>query len=170
MMGGSQTAIYVGQCRKLAVIRPHGRCTALVCTGLRQYLQQMIRPGVEDVYFDLSDAEWLDSTFIGLLISYVQRKSDPQVPAIHLVRPSKAVLDNLGSMYVLPLFDVCDAPPEEPTGWTRLPDPAASAEQLADVVVSAHESLIDADERNEAAFGGVVKTFRSEMDRQRTDS
>ena len=49
----------------------------------------------------------------------------------------------------------------DPGEWHELKPADLESDCLAGIVIKAHEALIDADERNEAAFGRVVEGFRA---------
>jgi hypothetical protein len=127
------------------------------------------KPEVTDIYFDLTDAGGVDSTFTGLLLSLATCRNDPARPAVHLLRPSPAVITALNRMYVLSLFDVCQSAPEAPADWQDLMPEKPLPEKTADVVIEAHEKLIDADPRNESAFRPVVEGFRAERERSKSE-
>lgn len=168
MAGGTHIPIFACHEGGRLILRPSGACTVSVCGGLKGYLSGCKKPEITDVYFDLSDAAGLDSTFIGLLLAMATRNSDPAAPALHLVAPSAQATEALQRMYVMPLFHVQPTPPETCSTWVSLALEKAGPAQTADVVVQAHESLIEADLRNAPSCQPVVEGFRLEKNQKRT--
>jgi hypothetical protein len=138
-----------------------GSCTLAIAGLVQDGLKQYRRPEATDLYFDLSRADAIDSTFTGLLLSLVTSKADASVPAIHLLAPSPPVIKALQGMHVLPLFDVGSSISDPPAQWQELTGEGPGREQLTDLVIDAHQHLIDADPRNAEAFGRVVDGLRA---------
>lgn len=106
----------------------------------------------------------LESTFAGLLLSLARQRGTGAVAAVHLVKPSNVAVSSLRSMNVLSFFDVLDSSDGLPDAWVPLAADAASPDDLADLIIRAHETLIAADARNEAAFAPVVRGFSAARD------
>jgi anti-anti-sigma regulatory factor len=149
------------------VIRPMGSCTMAIAGLVQSRVKRCRRPQTTDLYFDLSQADAIDSTFTGLLLSLVTSKADADVPNVHLLAPSASVMDALGRMHVLVLFDVCSSMANPPTEWQELTADPAGPDELTDLVIDAHQQLIDADPRNVKPFGRVVEGLREQRARQR---
>lgn len=141
--------------------KPQGRCSALLGNAIRQYFRRLPADSGRDVYFDLSAADMLESTFAGLLLSLVRQKGTGAVAGVHLVRPSSEAVSSLRSMNVLGFFDVLESSDGIPDAWVSLAADAANPDDLADLIVRAHEALVAADPRNEAVFGAVVRGFKA---------
>jgi hypothetical protein len=167
--GGTQIPISACHEAGRLLLRLEGACTVAICGGLKSYLAHLRKPDTTDIYFDLSESAGLDSTFIGFLVSMATRKADPSSPAVHLVAPSPTALDALRRMYVLSLFDVCPNSPQTSSTWTILSMEKPRADRTVDVVVEAHEKLIEADARNAPIFKPVVEGFRAEKGRKQTE-
>ncbi len=159
MAGGTHIPVWTGRVGATLVVRPEGACTVAICETLEAGLKRLVDASIQQVCFDLSGAEWLDSTFTGFLVGLATRgrRGGPQ---IHLLRPSERVRKCLQDMHVLKLFRIEDALEAQPAGWEQLPQIEADAPGTARRVVDTHEELIRADERNEAVFAPVVKLFR----------
>ncbi|HEY3242290.1 MAG TPA: hypothetical protein VGM03_02975 [Phycisphaerae bacterium] len=119
-------------------------------------------PVTTDIYFDLSEAAGIDSTFTGLLVSIAIRRKEANLPAVHLLSPSRSVREALSSMHVLALLHTCTQAPAGPIEWQDLPHTPEAPEPMRELIVDAHESLIQADPRNAAEFGPVVAGLRQQ--------
>ena len=167
MSGETEIAVSQPPDEGFVVVKLTGRCCAATCPSLQRYVEQLAPPSVTDVYFDLSGADSIDSTFTGLLVSRVRKSPEKPRPRAHLVSPSPRICQALELMHVLQLFDVVDSPPQRTTQWRELHRISAGPEDMADLVIRMHESLIAADRRNKPVFGPVVDTFRAEREGRR---
>lgn len=145
------------------VIQPVGACRAGVCPSLRAYLDWAQPPAIREVYFDLSETEFVDSTFIGLLLSTVRPPSGGDRP-MHLVGPSGEICKLLHLMHLESVFHIIDALPPAEGAWQTLSTQCEDTDALADLIIDAHQALIDADARNEPAFRRVVDGFRAKRE------
>ena len=166
MTDGVQILVAVCDRPRTVAVKPLGRCRIGVCDVFQRFVRRFHTPDTTDIFFDLSGAESIDSTFAGILVALATKKRHPETPDVHLVHPSPSVTNTLTTMHVLPLFDICEAMPDSPTQWTALHAEPLRPDQVPDLVIDAHQALIDADERNEAEFGPVVDVFRAEQQRQ----
>jgi hypothetical protein len=166
MSGANRVCVEAGRLEATVVIRPLGTCTVAICGPILNYLKTLHTSDTADIYFDLSRSNGIDSTFAGFLVALVTAESDRPIPAIHLLAPSKAVVKALERMYLLPLFDVVSTVAEPPTAWEELADAPVTGEGLTDLVIQAHQELINADKRNAPAFRTLVATLRAHQKRK----
>ena len=163
----SQILVAASEDRTTVVLKPTGRCTMGICETLHAYLRQLPSLDKADLYVDLSEADFIDSTFTGFLLSLARKKRDSKAPAFHLLRPSEQVLRTLGTMGVRSMFNIRQSIANEPTKWRALtanrPDPT----RAADLVIDAHQELVDADACDAEEFARVVKVFRAAQKRER---
>ncbi|MCB9851925.1 MAG: STAS domain-containing protein [Phycisphaerales bacterium] len=150
--------------QKTLLIRCGGRCTMGVCPAIRATISDRSTNPLEHIYIDLSGTESIDSTFTGFLLALRRGKATPDAPALHLVAPAPNVLRSLELMQVRRLMDIVDAMPAEDVEWTALAAEPLDAAQSGELVIDAHEELIEADERNRAKFGHVVELFRKDLE------
>jgi hypothetical protein len=166
MAGAKQVRVEAGRSGAAVVIRPLGPCTVAICGTVLSYLKRISIAETTDIYFDLSQADGIDSTFTGFLVALVTTEADSPVPAIHLLAPSQPVVTALERMYVFALFKVASAIPQPPTEWQELTAEPVSSEGLTDLVIQAHQELINADKRNAPTFRTLVATLRASQERK----
>jgi anti-anti-sigma regulatory factor len=169
MASVTKVRVEAGWSGSALVIKPLGPCTVAICGDVLNYLKRLSAAEVTDIYFDLSEAGAIDSTFAGFLVALATSGTDAPVPAAHLLAPSEPVVQALERMYVLGLFDVCPAMPQPPTEWQELPAEPLSSEKLTDLVIEAHQELINADRRNAPAFRTLVATLQASKKRKPAD-
>lgn len=151
---------------KCLFIRCEGRCTMGICPTLKTAIADCTKRPYEHVYLDLSDTEFIDSTFTGFLLALRPGRSNPNAPQVHLVAPSPNVMRTLETMQVLRVLDTVDALPIGDFAWKPLTSQPLDPAKAGEIIIDAHEKLIEADERNREKFGRVVETFREDHQRR----
>jgi len=163
---GPANQLYLADDGHRIVLRPEGRCTAILADAIHRYLEQSEIGAGHDVYFDLSGASFVESTFAGLLVKLARRHASPATDRpVHLLAPSPPAMTALNQMGLARFFDICDALPQQPPAWAALPVEGSDPQALADLIVEAHESLIAANPDNQAAFDGVIRCFKAAKDK-----
>lgn len=170
MSDACEISVYVVRETGAVVVRAAGSCRATVCPSLKAYFEWMRKPVVQDVFIDLSATEYVDSTFIGFLVSSSQECKHDGRPALHLAAPSPEVRKALEQMHLTGRFDVVDELPTLAGSVVELPRVNASNVEMADLIVKSHEALIDADPRNEEEFRRVIDGFRAIRDKSKPDA
>lgn len=164
MPGETRILVAVADTPRAVFVKPVGPCKMGICPALREFVETEIAASSAHLYFDLSDAESVDSTFTGFLLSLARQAGGPQGGGVHLFRPSDKVREALATMHVLRFFDVRAEELRPPGKWRTLAASPGTVERAADEVIEAHERLIEADDRNAETFEGVVNTFRTERE------
>lgn len=162
MAGGTAVPVFAARVDSCVCIRPEGPVTVAVCPTLSAALCRWRDEGVSRFHFDLSQAEWIDSTFTGLLVSLVTRENRGRID-VRIVSPAPGALQALEDMHVSDLFAHDAQLPAGELRWFELEAVAADATHCVRQVVCAHEHLIEADARNEAVFSPVVKLLRTRL-------
>jgi len=155
---------YVAADAERIVLRPEGRCTAVLADAIGRYLQWLPDGTGRELYFDMASVDMIESTFAGLLLAITLKQERGSGLSIQLLRPSEPVVAALRNMNVLRFFRVCDTLLRPPDASIAVPVEEADPKQLAELIVRAHEGLIAADSRNAATFGGVVRCFKGTGD------
>lgn len=117
----------------------------------------------DDIVVDLSEAESIDSTGLGLLakIANLLRRRDGRKPL--LFSPRGDINTVLGSICLDEAFVVCDSAPAAAPAAIPPTDPSEA--QLAQTVLEAHRLLSDMNENNRAMFRDVVDALQRGLDR-----
>ena len=115
------------------VFRPDGRCSALLGHAILRFIRSGDIGPEDDVYFDLSAADALESTFAGMLVNLARQGQKRGRPFVHLVTPSQLVIDALQQLGVIKYFDVCSSLPVSLETWNSLPIEQGNPDDLADL-------------------------------------
>ena len=151
--------IEAARCGACAWVRVTGPATFKMAPALLALVDVLFEEAVEEIHIDLSSCKWLDSTFSGSLVSIVSRRPPRGTPQLILNRPSDQCLESLRRMNLDRLFCVDLAPPPDAARWQALAAEGVPNEELANVVIRAHEELAIIDPANEQ-FKRVAQTFR----------
>ncbi len=154
------TRIQYGRQDNVLVIKMEGPCTAMQAARVQRLLHECLSKDTSDIYFDLSQTSYMDSSFAGELLGLALRNREADGPRICLQSMPPAVNDALQKMHVLHFFQLCDATPVVIQDWQEVAALRTEFDELADLVINAHEKLIEVDPRNADAFGRVVEGLR----------
>ncbi len=143
---------------KTCVVRFTGVITWQVAPTLREITRLAKTEGAERLQVDLSECEAMDSTVLGLLFQL----SNEAV----LHQPGSRVISQLHDMGVLERFAISHAPAET-TDREILIAPNETREACSELILSAHQALMEASESNQLRFKDVVSSLEQ---KQRADS
>ncbi len=147
-------------------MRATGHVTALVCPPLKAAVFERLdaEPPVEAMYLDLSACEYMDSTFLGLIVGAQKRyaraspSGKPGARTIVLLGVNEACKGLLRTIGVLGMVELSDSGPPFPPDLARLAgDSRASARFLLD----AHEDLAGLSQDNRARFAALNAVLKS---------
>jgi len=143
-------------------IRAQGHVTASICPELKAkaFARLDASPPPSAVYMDLGPCEYMDSTFLGLIVGINKRfrlKSPSPVVLLHVNDTCRGLLKTIG---VLKLVELSDENVAFPPIMDRLgPGPRATAEFLLD----AHEELSELSPENRKRFSTLTDTLKSAL-------
>ncbi len=119
----------------------------------------------QDVFIDLTETQSIDSTNLGLLarIARLLRRQCGHVPTLFSSQDSiNQLLRCMGfdEAFVL-LFDSADEP--APERFEHVPTEKKDRQQMASMMLEAHKTLMELNERNQAVFKNVVDMLSEEL-------
>jgi anti-anti-sigma factor len=165
-----EEAVYYKSEDTTIFIKATGHVTALVCPQLKAevFARLEAEPTVERIYLELSGCEYMDSTFLGLIVGTQKRfaklrRGSGGQKALVLLNTNEACIGLLRTIGVLGLVELSDAQIPFPSEIPRLAsDTRASARFLLD----AHEELVDLSDENRKRFSALTSVLRSAVDAQ----
>lgn len=135
------------------IIRLGGLATWQLASSFREMIKRAGTDGAASLHVDLAECEALDSTIAGLLLQYAGMLTLHQMGA--------RVAAQLREMGVLERFTVSHepCPPfESPIAI----EPSVSREACSELILAAHEALMEASANNRQRFGEVVASLRAQ--------
>ncbi len=162
-----EEAVYYKSEGATLFIRATGHVTALVCPPLKAAVFQRLEaePEVEKVYLDLSDCEYMDSTFLGLIVGTQKRFSRlsrggrrSPVVLLHVNEACKGLLRTIG---VLGMVELSEAEQPFPADLARL---SGESRTSARFLLDAHEELSALSPENRKRFSALTTVLKSAID------
>lgn len=154
------TRIQYGRRENVLAIQIEGACTAVQAARVQRLLHECLTADTSDIFFDLSRASYMDSSFAGRLLGLALGNQDKAGPRICLQNMPSAVAEALSKMRVLHFFNLCDTMPVDILEWKELAALDTEYGELAELVIEAHERLMEADPDNAEMFARVTEGLR----------
>jgi len=165
--------ILVGCFGNVAWIRVEGKGSSRNSARLKSFTELARRKGQQHFVVDLENCEALDSTFMGTLaaLALALAGEDPAgaLEIINATGRTRETLAHLGLDCVMSIDDDGSAWKEERVQVGHnlakpLPPLELSKREQAELVMEAHEALVEANEANVSQFRDVLDFLRQELD------
>jgi anti-anti-sigma regulatory factor len=164
-----EEAVYYKSEAGAIYVRATGHVTALVCPPLKAAVFGRLDadPPASAVYIDLSGCEYMDSTFLGLIVGTQKRfaratgRQRGDRDSIVLLGVNEACRGLLRTIGVLGMVVLSDAAVPFPADLTRL---SGEARASARFLLDAHEELTGLSEENRQRFATLTKVLKGAAD------
>ncbi|MBR5901980.1 STAS domain-containing protein [bacterium] len=159
MIGHSNNRIEVAQGNGTAYVRIFGRGTFQVMADFRNFVQKSLDSGLA-VLIDLSECETLDSSFIGTLVALSMKSKKNGECLIKIFNVSEHVKNILTTLGLMDILDIRDAAPLEDGDFSTLQSTVHDKVEITNLMLDAHLTLSEINERNALEFKDVVEFLR----------
>jgi len=156
--------ILVGEHDGVYVLLFQGDVRLTLCAAVDDLLDRIFRDDAfRSVQVDLSQAESIDSTSLGLLakLSIQAQRRFRFRPTLVSTQPD--ITRILLSMGFDDVFNIVETPLEHEEQLAELPGVDASPEETRQRVIDAHKTLMSLNENNQAAFKDLVSALEAEQ-------
>lgn len=158
-----EEAVFVKERDNKLYIRAVGHVTAGISATLRQRIYRRLeqQPVPDAIYVDLSSCEYMDSTFMGLLVGFNKRFEKLTGKRLELPVPSgtcAGLLENLG---IHSLLGILDRPVEFPEEMENVAKTDAASTEF---ILKSHENLIEISEENRRRFALLHKILKRKLE------
>ncbi len=157
-----QNSIYYLENDNSIFVKAVGHITAPICFGLRQRVFNRFEETreIKAIYVDLSECEYMDSTFMGLLIGFNKKMSALFSKNVNIIKPSPESvthLEELGLDKVLVFSG-------ENVAFPADMEVISQKEKVsAEFILKAHENLIEISEDNRKRFKIVQELLSKQI-------
>ncbi len=130
-------------------IRGSGHLTFLSCSALKELYRKRINEDINYVYLNLEDCEYMDSTFIGIIIILNKLLIEKKREKIILVKPAAICRKILSDCGVIDLIDIT----ENSISWPHNEEyinPGSG--DNAGLILESHQELSSLSEKNRKKF------------------
>ncbi len=147
---------------RLLVIKLAGRLTYIGSAGFEAFVDRILPEGAfDDIVIDLTEAEAIDSTNLGLLARVGSYTLEQRGRKTALLSTNPDINQVLASIGFDRLFVLIDHPETCPANFEEIPEGPDSERRLACRMVEAHRELIRLSGENQARFQSVVDLLES---------
>ena len=149
------------------VIRINDRANYLNCAPVKDFFERMIDKGKTKFLLDFSNCTGVDSTFLGIIAGVALDVSRHKPPgSLILCRPGNRLLEvvrNLGLHRIMQV-DYGDFPMNFDDSAEKLEDSDQSKSERTQMIISAHEKLLELDKDGSARFQDVVSYLKHHLE------
>lgn len=163
--------VLVGVIEAGYIIKVVGKGTMEYCSDLFQLLSSKIEnEKIENIYFELSLTTYLDSSFIGVIVSVYKKLKKNQNANVILLNPSekvKEILNTMGLMEIIPI--------QEESGLKNADVSIEIQRKLEKnyndirVLLESHQNLMELNSENKKKFSLVEEMLKKELERQKNE-
>jgi anti-anti-sigma factor len=162
-----EEAVYCKSEQRVIYAKATGHVTALVCPPLKAAIFDRLgaEPAVEKIYLDLSSCEYMDSTFLGLIVGTQKRFA--RLPGragggmIVLLGVNEACKGLLRTIGVLGMVELSDEEVPFPADLPRL---SGEARASARFLLDAHEELSGLSSENQRRFSTLTTVLKGAVE------
>jgi len=163
-----EEAVFYKSTDNTIYMKASGHVTALVCPPLKAAVFGRIDsdPRVEKIYLELSDCEYMDSTFLGLIVGTQKRFArlsggeKGSCPSIVLLDVNEACKGLLRTIGVLGMVELSNEKIPFPADLERL---SGAGKANARFILDAHEELSELSPENSRRFGALTSLLKGSI-------
>jgi len=158
------TSLRIGQTDDGYVVRIEGRGTLRESPAAEAFAGQVLRrePG-RTLVIDLHACDYLDSTFLGCLITLHKEFGNVQPPRFFVSAPPDGRRRLLAPTFLDRYLNVHESPPAVEGDWLSLPTTPLEPQELGRHVMECHRRLAELGGPCAAAFGSVADQLAREL-------
>lgn len=162
MSSGSNISIYFTSDGIL--VKVVGKGVVEYCRDLKEDLEKLISEYEKvNLYFDLSEATHLDSTFIGLMVVFDKKLTNTRKGSLFILNPPSKIIEILSSM---DLIDVLKITNVDVHIIGKYKDVQANIQKdiiELKLLIETHNHLIQIGEKNKESFSALERALREEL-------
>jgi anti-anti-sigma factor len=120
-------------------------------------------PDLKDIMIDMSEADYLDSTILGLLAktaNFMIKKFQRKATVLSVNEDINYLLDSIGLNDVFIIVDNCNCTREM---LKEMPNINSSEQESARTILEAHQQLVKLNEKNKTIFKDVIELLEKEV-------
>lgn len=155
-----QGKIWVADDQGRYLIKMTGDVRLTLCLSFDQFISDMFGDeGIEAILIDLTEAESVDSTTLGLMAKIALRSQDVANLRPAIVSRSAGINRLLTTMGFSELFDIVDDTPPDMLTNECLTAGDLVEQEIKNKVLEAHRILMKLNDENKETFKDLVKTL-----------
>lgn len=158
-----EEALYLAEADNTLFIRSHGHVTAALCTDLKNRVFDRLEaaPPIVNIYIDLTQTTYMDSTFLGLIVGFEKRFLRLANHPITLIGPNELCRELLHNIGIDKLVKISE---EQIPFPSHLENVSQSQKATAKFLLDVHENLMELSESNQKRFQVLHTVLKSQTD------
>lgn len=159
------SALKFGRGNEGYLIRVEGRGTSRESAAVQEFADQCATESDCRLTVDLSDCEYLDSTFLGCLLGLTKRFSHGAAGVFEVASPSPQCWSLFNSIRLQTLLKITGNRPAPVGEWKTLPPNEMESRALHRHMMDCHRQLAEVDCPGKASFCRVADMMERELER-----
>lgn len=160
------TSLKVGRTATGYCVRIEGRGTMNESPAVQALALEVLSSPEATFNLDLSNCDYLDSTFLGCLAGLGKRFGSAGPPRLTIVQPPPACRKLLASARIESLLTFVPAPPGLVAEGLAIPTEGLTSDELGRHVRDCHQRLVELGGANAAVFKAVVEQLDRDLARR----
>ncbi len=162
--------VLVGKVENSYVVKVNGKGTMEFCSDLFMYLSEKIdAEDIDEIYFELSSSTYLDSSFIGVIISILKKlKKKSKESEVIILNPSdkvKDILTNMGLLQIIPFLE--NDTLKNVTLTEEIERKLERDYKSIKLLLESHQNLMELSPENKRKFALVEELLKKELERNK---
>ncbi len=161
--------VVIGVINSGYIIKVIGKGTMEYCSELFQFLSEKIEnESAENIYFELSETTYLDSSFIGVIVSVQKKLKKMQKGNLILLNPSEKTKEILSTMGLLDIMPI-----QEDNTFKNIEISSEIKKRLEknykdiQVLLESHQNLMELSNENRKRFSLVEEMLKKELEKEK---
>jgi len=162
-----EEALFYRESGNVLYIRAQGHIAVKLCAELKARVFERLEanPPVQRLYVDLGPCEYMDSTFMGLLVGFNKRLLRFSEKPITILRANETCQKLLRTIGITRLVELSD----EAVPFPELEPIGSAGAAPAGMLLDAHEDLAGLSEENEKKFAGLLSILEQKARDEKAD-
>jgi anti-anti-sigma regulatory factor len=161
-----EEALFFGETGTGLYIRATGHITATLCSDLKGIVYGRLDRSegsfLKEIIMDLSQCDYMDSTFMGLIVGFNKKLIKISGNQIQILNPSLECLKLLKSLGIIKLLNIVESP-EKKIKFT-MAKLSKSEKPTAELLLKAHEDLSELSPENEKKFSVLQSILKKQLE------
>lgn len=168
MPAETETTFLVDAYSDPVILKVNGRANYMNCGPVGELLNKVIAQGSRTIVIDFAQCSGMDSTFLGIVAGAALelRKMNPpgQMTLCRLGTRNMELIRNLGLHRLVNVASDEEISKLEQEDQSKLSELETDNAASAQMILNAHESLIEADQNNQRKFQDVISFLKNQVE------
>lgn len=171
-----QASFSVARTESCVVIKISGRANSNSSQSFKRLLTDEWKKGGREFILDLSECTIMDSTFLGIMVHFVesaQSESKSESVSVALFEPIACIIDLLEDLGASSLFTVLEAHDKSKLKFSDIaPESVADKRTLLENSIMAHQTLLKliTDPGKRGSIEGLIELMETELEELKPNS